>query len=194
MPTHNVTPWRSELELQYGKFQPTAPGTIEHAGRYFEVNESFAIDLFGKGKNFGKFYGPYFEVYEWAVFDHIPHKRSIYRNGKSKKAAEAYIASRKPLDREAEAKAARAHRIVWLKDQAVPRAEREYQQARKLAGRKFETIRKRNARGVLLKAKTRREVRPDRIEQRAKTLEIKSDKRRTLRVQLRQALKLQASA
>jgi len=116
---------------RYQKYDAVPPGSIEHAGRVFQIGEYHTIDIFGSGA----FGGPFYEVRERAIFDTRVHERYHGRGFRSRKAAEASIREMGGMDRAAEERAARAERIRWIEDEELPKLERKAKAAKSRAGR-----------------------------------------------------------
>lgn len=131
MPNHSK--WLNEKQLHM-RFRPNHSDRIKHEGRIFMIGEHsyLSFDDF-------KMSPVYYDVEEWAMFDHVWHRRTIAKNSRSRAAAERYIDGLKPLsaaDRKREAKAARRERILWLGHEIV-KAKKQADKWKCHAGRSY---------------------------------------------------------
>jgi len=153
------------------------PRFIKNNGRVFDISEysMISFETFKISPN-------YYEIRERAIFDHIVHERLIVRDLPSREKAEHYIKGLFPINRNKEARSARAERIRWMEEEAIPRAELAAEKRRRYASRQTFA---RSSDGKRVQKSS--EVREDQ----AKRLTGARKKLRQLKTDLRRAIKAQ---
>jgi len=126
--------WVNNTRVNAGHGWEAVPkGALRHEGRVFEISELWALN-FSKPMEMPKFY----EVCEFAVLDHRVHRRTLGQF-RTRERALAWIAAEGPLDRESEAREARAERIRWFEDERHPQLTGICERLEKEANRKTRT-------------------------------------------------------